>query len=174
LETDRQVNFSLVARVARRVDLRAIRLTEINASSGSTVTGTLEAALDHDCDARKLDLNQLEVSCRYRFTVRSGEVTAATVSFTYAISYDLKGEEPVSEEELSEFAFANGTYHSWPFVRQLLFDLTARMGYPPFSLPVFKFNPKPPTPPNTEVIKAEIPPNAPAPPSAPPSSAPQE
>jgi hypothetical protein len=61
----------------------------------------------------------------------------------YLILYSLSGDDPVSDEDLAHFAFANGTYHSWPFVRQFLFGLTSQMGYPPYTLPVFKFNPKP-------------------------------
>ena len=38
----------------------------------------------------------------------------------YLVSYTLLGSDPIDENDLSHFAFANGTYHSWPFVRQTL------------------------------------------------------
>jgi len=121
----------------------------------------LQADLDHDCEARKLDNPTLvEVVCRYNFRVRTGDLEIALASFNYSILYEVAaGDEAVLDQDLGDFAYANGTYHSWPFVRQLLFDLTARMGYPPYSLPALKFNPKnsmkPATPPPTESAKKE-------------------
>ena len=41
--------------------------------------------------------------------------------------------------DLSQFAQANGAYHSWPFVRETIYGLTSRMGFPPYTLPVLSF-----------------------------------
>jgi preprotein translocase subunit SecB len=143
LETDRKVDLKAVARIAQRVDLRNIRLAEIAAFSFGTAQGVLEADLTHDCEAMRLETADVfEVICRYDFTVKTSDAEVASAKFNFVILYRIAGEEEVAEPDLAEFAFANGTYHSWPFVRQLLFDLTARMGYPPYTLPVLKFNPK--------------------------------
>jgi len=148
------------------VELKDIRLLEINASGAARSQGILQPHVTHECEGKLQNPNLLEVVCRYRFTATQGETQAVSATFSYLILYALEGAEPVPENDLKEFAFANGTYHSWPFARQLLFDLTSRLAYLPYSLPVFKFiqRPRPATP--TEEVKAE-----PSPPVAPEAQA---
>jgi hypothetical protein len=140
------VDFKAVARVAQRVDLREIRLAEIAAVALPRIKGPLEPNVTHNCTPTRREGGALEVSCDYSFTATVAETEVAKATVKFLISYELEGEDPFSDADIQQFAFANGTYHSWPFVRQLLFDLTARMGYAPYNLPVFKFNPKPPKP----------------------------
>jgi preprotein translocase subunit SecB len=147
LETERNIDLVAVGRIARRVELKDIRLTELAASAAERVKGSLEAELSHECSAKRPEPELLEINCDYKFAVRCNEALAASVSFTYTILYLIAGDEAIAEQDLSDFAFANGTYHSWPFVRQLLYDITSKMGYPPYTLPVFRFNPKPPVKP---------------------------
>jgi hypothetical protein len=54
----------------------------------------------------------------------------------------LRGTEPLADEDVAQFALSNGTLHSWPFVRELLYALTSRIGYPPYTLGVVHFRPK--------------------------------
>jgi hypothetical protein len=147
------LDFQAIARVARWMELREIRLAEISASGAPRPRKPLEPKVTHDCIATRREGKELEVTCSYRFTVhtaaRDEEKPAtkkeiATADFKYVILYDVQTDESFSDVDIQQFAYANGTYHSWPFVRQLLFDLTSRMGYQPFSLPTFRFNPKPP------------------------------
>jgi hypothetical protein len=66
----------------------------------------------------------------------------AEASMTYHIVYELRGEEPTATSDVEHFARANGAYHSWPFVRETIFNLTAKMGFPPYTLPVLLFLPR--------------------------------
>ena len=152
---EKAVDFIAVNRVARRVELKHIYLTQLSAKCDpSGPTGALVPTVDHTCSVRGKDGEVLEIACDYRFAVRSsatgeakGAVDAPTVAeatIQYLLHYHLSGSDPVADADLGEFAQANGIYHSWPFLRELVFGLTAKMGYPPFTLPVFRFNPKPP------------------------------
>jgi preprotein translocase subunit SecB len=60
--------------------------------------------------------------------------------------YALKSKEPLADEDVAQFADANSTLHSWPFVREFLNTLTSRMGFPPFTLGVMHFVPMKPAP----------------------------
>lgn len=141
MESPKEWDLAAAARISRRVEFRDIRLSEISASSPGKALGPLQPTIEHHCTPHH-EGDLLEVLCSYQIRVMSGEDQALAAQFNYLISYGLLGEEPVDAADLEHFASANGTYHSWPFVRQLLFDLTARMGYPPYNLPVFKFFPK--------------------------------
>jgi len=139
-----KVDLAAAARISSRVEFRDIRLNEISASSPMRSHGDLEPLIQHRCAATKHEGDLLEVTCSYELRVKAGGDEVVKADLSYLVSYTLLGEDPVDQNDLEQFAFANGTYHSWPFVRQLLFDLTSRMGYPPYSLPVFKFFPKRP------------------------------
>ncbi len=143
MEAPTSVDLAAAARIAKRVDLKDIRLSEITASGPIKTNGLLEPEVRHACTTRQ-EGDSLEVLCSYNVRVKSGDVEVVRAEFKYTIIYTLSGDDPVESSDLEHFAFANGTYHSWPFVRQLVFDLTANMGFAPYTLPVFQFNPKPP------------------------------
>lgn len=146
MERPKEWDLAAAARIASRVEFRDIRLSEISAASPMKGLGVLEPKIEHYCTPRH-EGAFLEVLCAYNIRVMSGNDEPLNADLKYLISYALLGDEPINQSDLEHFASANGTYHSWPFVRQLLFDLTARMGYPPYNLPVFKFFPKRPKPP---------------------------
>lgn len=141
MERPKEWDLAAAARISGRVEFREIRLAEINAFSPIKGHGALEPLIEHDCTPRHVG-DLVEVLCSYQVRVTSGVDEPLRADLKYVISYTLLGDEPVDPSDLGHFASANGTYHSWPFVRQLLFDLTSRMGYPPYNLPVFKFFPK--------------------------------
>jgi len=137
----RAVDFAAVSRVARVADLREIRLSQISAT-GHPARGVLVPSWNHACEVSALEKEHLNVTCTYEFVVKSEGTEVARVGLQYVLYYSLLAEPGPDPKDADEFAFANGTFHSWPFVRQLLFDMTSRLGFPPFTLPVFLFNPK--------------------------------
>jgi preprotein translocase subunit SecB len=137
------VDFAAAGRVASRVELKGIRLIELSAKCNPKVLGTLEPTLDHDCGIAGRDSNALEIACNYRFTARIGQEQVAEAAIKYLLLYQLQGAEPLADEDIAQFALSNGALHSWPFVREFLYDLTAKMGYPPYTLGVVHFKPKP-------------------------------
>jgi Preprotein translocase subunit SecB len=130
-------------RVANRVELKVIRVSELSAKCNARLVGTLEPTLDHDCAIAGREANALEIACNYRFTARVGQTQVVEAAITYLLFYQLQGTEPLADEDVAQFALSNGTLHSWPFVRELLYALTSRMGYPPYTLGVVHFRPKP-------------------------------
>lgn len=159
---ERTVNFAAVSRVAKRVELKGIRLTEISAKCDPMVLGALEPEVDLECRIGDQRTDALEVVCDYKFLVHSEHSQVAEAAIRYLLTYDLGGTEPIATEDLAEFARANGALHSWPFVRELLYGLTSRMGYPPYTLPVMHFHTKPKKGkeaevPNNDGAKAEPP-----------------
>jgi hypothetical protein len=141
-------NFDMaaVARIASRVELRDIRLAELTFTTKKFVAhGTpLEPSIYTDCVPLPSEKGSINVSCGFDFMIRSTGEEVAKSKIKYLIQYKLNGEEAPTEQELIAFSGVNGAYHAWPFVRELVFNLTARMGYQPFTLPVLSFHtPKP-------------------------------
>jgi preprotein translocase subunit SecB len=139
----RQTDFAAVGRVARRVELREIRLADLSAKLMVEGANPLTASvnLDHDCQHELLN-ETLLLRCNYKISLSEGEKPVAAVSATYRILYAVSGTAPIPEADLGHFAFANGIYHSWPFLRELMFDVTAKLGFTPYTLPTFLFNPQ--------------------------------
>ena len=57
----------------------------------------------------------------------------------YAIT---EGARP-NKEALSAFAKLNGLYNAWPYLRELISDMSTRTGYPPLLIPPLIIIPKP-------------------------------
>ncbi len=138
--TENEVDISALARVASNVDLSEIRVFRLEASRGPMQKGPLEPQIHYESSGQRVAPNQLNVVCIYYFRVQCEGVEVVKIDVGYLMMYELLGE--VSEDDIKHFSAANGLYHSWPFLRQLLFDLTSKMGFPPLTLPVFQAIPR--------------------------------
>jgi preprotein translocase subunit SecB len=147
MRADSAIDLAAAARISRRVDLREIRLVGISATcqTGPKQSGRLQPTYGHSCVPVKSEDGMLEVACSYHFKVHSAEKELAEASMTYHIFYKLVGDEPTEPSDIDHFARANGAYHSWPFVRETIFSLTSKMGFPPYTLPVLSFQARPKT-----------------------------
>ena len=140
---EKSVDFAAAGRVAKRVELKNVRLIEVSAKCDPSLGGPLEPNLNFDCAVVSRKANALEIGCDYRFTARTSEAQVAEAAIKYILVYEVSGSEPLEDEDITQFAFGNGTLHSWPFLREFLYGLTSRMGYLPYMLPVLHFT-KPP------------------------------
>jgi hypothetical protein len=135
------VDLAAVSRVARGIDLLDIRVIKVEATCSPAPEGALEPQITFDCKGALVAAAQLNVVCDYSFKVTTGGVEAASANVMYLLTYEIAGDTP-TERDIEAFAQVNGVYHSWPFLRQFLFDLTAKMGLPPLTLPVFRVFPR--------------------------------
>ena len=156
---ERTVDFAAIGRVAKRAELTGIRLIEISAKCDPKGVGSLEPKVDLDCKPGVYSASGLEIICDYTFTVSAGQAAIAEANIKYLLVYELSGSESPAEADIAEFARANGALHSWPFVREIIYSLTSRMGYPPYTLPTmhFKGTPKKHPPAQAEEAKADQP-----------------
>ena len=133
------------ARVSRRVELEAIRLTEVSLASGEAFgSGALELEEVKPVVGMPTVLQdgRIEVNCAYMFTFNNNDAFVFDLSLAYSVLYSLRGTEPADDCDLKHFANANGRYHTWPFAREMVTSLTAKMGYTPYVLTVLSFSPK--------------------------------
>jgi preprotein translocase subunit SecB len=140
MTTETGIDFAAVSRVARRIDLLDIRVVEVSAHCAPAPPGPLVPEVTYDCHAESVG-NAVTVLLKYKFRAESSGTEVARVLVAYILVYEVLDEKSIAEPDLEQFARANGIYHSWPFFRQFLFDLTSKMGFPPFTLPVFRVQP---------------------------------
>lgn len=134
------VDLTAVARVSRNINLRQIRVVKVEASCSPTPYESLEPRVSVETEGVLVSERLLNVVCAYDFSVNSAGQQIASARIAYLLMYEVVG-EAVVESDIEHFARANGVYHSWPFLRQFLFDLTAKMGFAPLTLPVFQVLP---------------------------------
>ena len=138
-------NFDMaaVSRVASRVELRGVRLVDLSLKTKKIVSspGTpLEPSFETDCVPASAENGYINVDCNFDFFIHSKGEEISESKIKYLIEYKLTGEGLPPSEDIEAFAAVNGAYHAWPFVRELVFNLTARMGFQPFTLPVLSFH----------------------------------
>lgn len=112
--------------------VRGATLPEDGAHSavGITTTGALAE-----------DGNQLACSVRYSFegTAADGE-PFYRASANYLVLYCLKPSQSPGKAAIRYFADNNAVFNTWPFFRQHLADLLAKMELPSYLLPLLKPN----------------------------------
>jgi hypothetical protein len=75
-------------------------------------------------DPDRLEHHRFEVACRY------------------ALTYDLRPGYSPSPQELDAFRAGNAVFHCWPYSRELVQNMTARMGLPIPPLPFLRLSAK--------------------------------
>lgn len=143
-----ELDMKAVARIASRVNLTEIRLSALNVIRiVDSNERQLNAKVERSCTAKMAEPGNIEVNCSYEFTGSDSKQDIATITAAYLLIYHIEDSEPIDPADLEHFAYANGAYNSWPFMRELLYSITSRMGFPPFILPVLSFAPPRPRPP---------------------------
>jgi len=144
------VDMLAVRRIASRVNLIDVRLDKMTAEVLGQVGEELTAGYSASYAALPQVGATLPIECHFEFSVVSGRVDVIEAAFTFRLLYEVEGDGPIADDDLTHFASANGAYHTWPFVRETLYSLTGRMGLPPYVLPVLSFAPPRPKAPATE------------------------
>jgi hypothetical protein len=79
------------------------------------------------------------------------------VNCTFEASYRLKDGYSPSKEEAASFSRGTAVFNCWPYAREFLRDITARLGHPTPPLPLLRIVPKkaPAQPPTQPAITTE-------------------
>lgn len=137
------VDFVAAGRIAKRAELKSIRVIEISASCDPKIAAPLEPEVHVECSLAGHDTHNLEIICDCQFIARTTQAQVAQAKIKYLLAYEIQGTDPLAPGDVSEFTASNGRLNSWPFLRELLHGLTTKMGYPAYLLPMLHFVPKP-------------------------------
>jgi hypothetical protein len=126
------------------VEIKSLILTECCASRSSDlpeggkrkgelkVTNVSYVLAEEDRD--------LQVQIEFGLTMKAGGSAdqKLEVKATFAINYSMKSSAEFAESEYQAFAELNGVHNAWPFWRELVLNLTSRMGISPIVIPVHR------------------------------------
>jgi hypothetical protein len=79
------------------------------------------------------------------------------IDCTFEVCYLLRDDYEPAEEEKSSFARGTAVFNCWPYAREFLSDITARLGHQTPALPLLRITPKKAeqTPPEVESSPSE-------------------
>ena len=109
----------------------------------------LQAKFSHEASTQ-VGPDRIAVVTRFRFSAirEEGEKHEPCVGIeaSFVVTYAAEGLTGLEPEHFNSFGALNGVFNAWPYWRELLHNLTFRMGLPAFVLPVLRIgSPKPPS-----------------------------
>lgn len=134
----------------KNVQIENVRVVEANLrTSMKTAEEVLEANIGRN--ARVLGLPEdgvFAVQVDFKFTVhpddekkpKSFSNASIAVGVIFELTYRVPSNMSAPEEDLAEFARVNSVFNAWPYFREFVHASLARMGLPPFILPVYRLS----------------------------------
>lgn len=65
--------------------------------------------------------------------------TELLIEATFVLTYAVNSFDGLEPSHLEAFSLTNGIYNAWPYWREFVREMTARMGLKPITVPVFRF-----------------------------------
>ena len=145
----------LALQVSDRVQIQDVRLTGCNCRVDPRAFAPPHPPRFKASFAREAstqvgpDLARIAVLVRFRFSaIREAEEKhgpCVHIEAMFLVTYAAEGLTELGPEHFNSFGAINGVFNAWPYWRELLHNLTLRMGLPAFVLPVLRIgSPKPP------------------------------
>jgi hypothetical protein len=127
------------ARVAAEANLSGQYLlrAECDGAGPALKPGPAEqAVIAYGVSAEREADNRLAIEVQYRLTGEQHVVFQVDV--TFLLVYEVDPKFAVAQKDLDAFARSQGLMASWPYAREFMQNLTARMGLPVLILPTLK------------------------------------
>ena len=139
-----------ISELVRSIQIENVRVVEASARTSLKADdegGPIEARIARNAHISEMPDNGLFV-VRVDFSflghrdgdkrARAASSAVVSISVSYELTYRIPTNMSTSTEALTEFAKANGVFNAWPYFREFVHSALARMGLPPFILPVYR------------------------------------
>jgi hypothetical protein len=151
-KSDKEItDVALAARVARVVDIHTVLLREAHLRSAFDPDKPPDKLIPHQQIGANHSLSEagaLRVVINFTLELKpeakddTPVIPALEVKAQYEVVYQLPKEASFSDKELGHFAELNGTVNLWPYWRELVHTVAARIGMGSITLPVYRVKPK--------------------------------
>lgn len=124
------------------VELEQVALLACSANSTLDPRGLPEQAptlsLSQQCSGVLQAGNRIQVTAHAVFSGHIDGIEVLSIQASYGVYYRLPDQLKPSEKDVQEFAEQNGMFNAWPYLRELLGNLSAKMGLPLPPLPLLR------------------------------------
>ena len=135
-----------IAPLLAAVQIRDIRLVEAGVSTSvrsATEAGEIKFEVATSADVKEYNKDEgifwvlAQIKIRL-IPVEPEKDAVVSVSAAFEIKYSLPKELRASQKQLNTFARINGVFNAWPYWREFVQNMVARMNLPTLTLPVFR------------------------------------
>lgn len=127
------------------VDIKEVRLVEAAAKTKArspSETGAVKLVTDQQAEiSEQQGDGTFSVVATMRASLVPQEAednSLVSITTSFELRYRLPQDFAVDAETLATFAETNGIYNAWPYWREFVQNIVARMGLPPVLLPVLR------------------------------------
>lgn len=136
-----------VSEVIRKIEIGDIRLVEASAVlDGQPAPATAEFFAEHQIQLAEVDGDLFAVRVQLSLKIRAtGEAQPDLVALSgvFRLVYTSSEMKDLPKEALAHFANTNAVHNAWPYWREFVQNMIARMGLPALTLPLLKLQPPP-------------------------------
>ncbi len=144
----KSVDLKKAVMVADRVELQNVRLVQTNCLlKPGGVKGPYELSMDSNVTT-KINTENKNIAIVASFELDAYVKDARKedpdfkIGASFVLSYKIDNLEGLGEEHIQAFGESNGLYNAWPYWREYVQNIVARMGLPSLTIPVFRLVPK--------------------------------
>lgn len=120
----------------KRVYLRSIN-SKLNDQTFTENISPWNVNVEHKASFTKMGTQEYKVSQKWVIVVSKDNAESA-LSFDFDFAVVLISKEPMTKRMFQIYSENNLNLNTWPYARELVNNVTARMGIPPLTLPFFK------------------------------------
>ena len=138
------------SRVAQKAVLKEIYLADAKISRDPLIVYPEALSLEHKCSTEFLssdkDKKLFFISCNFRVAAFSGEAPdklVMKIEASFCTSYVVKSLPDDSLiDDFEYFLTINPIFNAWPYWREFVQNMSARMGFPALTVPLLEFVPR--------------------------------
>jgi hypothetical protein len=134
--------------VSDRVQIQDVRLIRCNcriepAALAPPLPARFRPTLAREASTQiSADGTRIAVLVHFRFSAiregRENDGPCVDIESTFLVSYGAENLPGLGPENFNSFGALNGVFNAWPYWRELLHNMTSRMGLSAFMLPVLR------------------------------------
>ena len=97
--------------------------------------------LNNEAKADPVEDDVLGIQIRFILNAKNeGEDTKdfLTLTATFQLTYEGENVKEIAEDSRIAFANVNAVYNAWPYLRELVQNISSRMSIPPLTVPLLK------------------------------------
>jgi len=133
-----------VSRVEINSELQNVYLLEANITSDPLTRDPRGSDLEYTVYTKvmKIEDKYFSIIARFKITAiqeKNSKNPIMTIRAKYVLSYSFAKDNKPSAKEIEDFSKIKSLENAWPYWREFVQNLTARMGFPTLTIPVLRF-----------------------------------
>lgn len=129
----------LYRKILKGLDLKNLYLTSCTCSiDRKNIGNDIRIKINDEASFFKSEKNEIEITQKYFLSARDRSAKKKYLNIKCEYCFIYSSNEDFTEDFFEIFKKVNLPINSWPFFRELVYNITSRMYIPPLTLPLIK------------------------------------